>query len=157
MEGPCRPAEYQLSGRGRSHAAAGRELHPRFVELVQATPEPFIQVILDRVVPRMAFGRVCLLGDAAFVLRPHSAAATAKAAADATTLADALAADPGDADAALRAWETRQLEYGRALVDHTVALGKRSVRRRSGSPLLTPTLCDAVERFSGIAQLPQRE
>ncbi len=46
------------------------------VELGQRTPEPFIQSIFDVVVPRMAFGRVCLLGDAAFVLRPHAAAAT---------------------------------------------------------------------------------
>jgi len=76
-------------------ADAAGELHPRFVELVQATPDPFIQIILDVVVPRMAFGRTCLLGDAAFVLRPHAAAATAKAAADATYLAAALAADRG--------------------------------------------------------------
>jgi 2,6-dihydroxypyridine 3-monooxygenase len=68
------------------HAAATSELHPRFVELVQRTPDPFIQSILDVVVARMAFGRVCLLGDAAFVLRPHAAAATAKVAADAMSL-----------------------------------------------------------------------
>ncbi len=139
------------------HAAAARELHPRFVELVQGTPDPFIQIILDVVVPRMAFGRACLLGDAAFVLRPHAAAATAKAAADATTLAAALAADPGDPDAALRAWETRQLEHGRGLVDHGVALGRRSVERRDGSRPLAPTLRDAAERFGGIAQPQRRE
>src|SRR5262249_8443605 len=95
------------------HAAAARELHPRFAALVQATPDPFIQTIIDVVVPRMALGRACLVGDAAFVLRPHAAAATAKAAADATTLAAALAADPGDPDAALQAWEARQLRHGR--------------------------------------------
>ena len=38
----------------------------------------------------MAFGRVCLIGDAAFVARPHAAAGTAKAAADAWALAEAL-------------------------------------------------------------------
>jgi 2-polyprenyl-6-methoxyphenol hydroxylase-like FAD-dependent oxidoreductase len=96
------------------HAAAARELHPRFVELVQGTADPFIQTILDVVVPRMTFGRACLLGDAAFVLRPHAAAATAKAAADATTMAASLAANPGDPDAAMRSWETRQLEHGRS-------------------------------------------
>ena len=30
----------------------------------------------------MAFGRICLIGDAAFAVRPHAAAGTAKAAAD---------------------------------------------------------------------------
>jgi len=139
------------------HAAATRELHPRLVGLVQGTPDPFIQISLDVVVPRMAFGRACLLGDAAFMLRPHAAAATAKAAADATTLAAALAADPGDPDAALRAWETRQLGHGRGLVDHGVALGKRSVERRDGSRPLAPTLRDAAERFGGIAQPQRRE
>ena len=53
----------------------------------------------------MAFGRACLLGDAAFVVRPHAAAGTAKAAADAWALAEALARD-GDVPAALARWET---------------------------------------------------
>jgi 2-polyprenyl-6-methoxyphenol hydroxylase-like FAD-dependent oxidoreductase len=138
------------------HAAAARELHPRFIELVQATADPFIQIILDVVVPRMAFGRACLLGDAAFVLRPHAAAATAKAAADATALAAALAADPRDTEAALRAWETRQLGHGRRLVDAGVALGRRSVERHDGSRPLA-TLRDAAECFGAIAQPQRRE
>ena len=139
------------------HATATRELHPRFVELVQRTPDPFIQVIVDVVVPRMAFGRACLLGDSAFVLRPHVAAATAKAAADATTLAAALIGDPADPDAALRSWETCQLAHGRGLVDHGVALGRRSVERRDGSVLPTPSARDVAERFGGIAQPERRE
>jgi 2-polyprenyl-6-methoxyphenol hydroxylase-like FAD-dependent oxidoreductase len=137
------------------HAVAAAELHPRFVELVQGTPDPFIQIILDVVVPRMAFGRTCLLGDAAFVLRPHAAAATAKAAADAMSLAAALAANLGDPDGALLAWEEQQLEHGRGLVEHTIALGKRSVGRNDETRSLVPTLHNAVARFSAIAQ-PQR-
>ena len=42
--------------------------------------------------PRMAFGRLCLIGDAAFVARPHAAAGTAKAAEDGWQLARALRA-----------------------------------------------------------------
>jgi 2-polyprenyl-6-methoxyphenol hydroxylase-like FAD-dependent oxidoreductase len=134
------------------HASAARELHPRFVELVQGTPDPFIQIILDVAVPRMAFGRACLLGDAAFVVRPHTAAATAKAASDATALAAALVAEPGDPEAALQAWEARQLEHGRSLVDHGIALGKRSVVRRDASDLHATSSREAAERFGGIAQ-----
>src|SRR5262249_527658 len=63
------------------HAAAGREVHPRFAQLVRATEDPFIQAIQDVTVPRMVFGHTCLLGDAAFVVRPHTAGATAKSAA----------------------------------------------------------------------------
>jgi 2-polyprenyl-6-methoxyphenol hydroxylase-like FAD-dependent oxidoreductase len=132
-------------------ASATDELHPHFVELVQRTPAPFIQSIFDVAVPRMAFGRVCLIGDAAFVLRPHAAAATAKAAADATTLAASLAAALGDPEAALLNWEAKQLEYGHRLLDYSVGLGKRSVQRLDG-PV---TMRDVAERFGGIAQAPQ--
>jgi len=107
---------------------AARELHPRFADLIQATPDPFLQAIVDVRVPRMAFGRACLLGDAAFVVRPHTAAATAKAAVDATALADALRRDPGDVPAALRSWERSQLPYGQDLTNYGVSLGGRSVR-----------------------------
>jgi 2,6-dihydroxypyridine 3-monooxygenase len=142
---------------GEIHAAAKSELHPCFTELVQSTPNPFIQSIFDVVVPRMAFGRVCLVGDAAFVLRPHAAGATAKAAADAMSLAAALTDPPRDPDTALQAWEDRQLDYGHRLVDHTVALGRRCVERHDGTGRTAPTLRDTAERFSGIAQMPQRE
>ena len=142
---------------GEIHSAAGSELHPYFAKLVQSTPNPFIQSIFDVVVPRMAFGRACLVGDAAFVLRPHAAGATAKAAADAMRLASALADPSRDLDTALQAWEDRQLDYGRRLVDHTVALGRRSIVRHDGTGRTAPTLRDTAERFSGIAQMPRRE
>ena len=44
----------------------------------------------DVVPPAMVFGRICLFGDAAFVVRPHTAAATAKTAADAMALGGAF-------------------------------------------------------------------
>ena len=137
------------------HVTAAHELHPRFVELVQATPDPFVQIILDGAVSQMTFGRTCLVGDAAFVVRPHTAAATAKAAADAMTLAAGLAADPGDPDAALKTWDGRQLEHGRGLMEYGVALGNRSVRRRDGSGYSDQTPRDLALRFDGIAQPPR--
>jgi 2-polyprenyl-6-methoxyphenol hydroxylase-like FAD-dependent oxidoreductase len=72
---------------------------------VAATPDPFVQTIVDVVVPRTVFGRVCLLGDAAFVVRPHTAGATAKAARDATVLATALKRARQNVDAGLRSFE----------------------------------------------------
>jgi hypothetical protein len=81
-------------------------------------------------------------GDAAFVL-----AATAKAAADATALAAALAADPADPTAAIMAWETKQLAYGRSLSDQAIAVGVRSVEQ----PASSRTMAEVVERFRGIA------
>jgi 2-polyprenyl-6-methoxyphenol hydroxylase-like FAD-dependent oxidoreductase len=106
-------------------ARARREVHPKLAELVAATPDPFLQAIVDVVVPRTVFGRVCLLGDAAFVVRPHTAGATAKAAREATLLAAALRRAPRDIGAALGSFEGMQLAHGRDLTRYGIALGQR--------------------------------
>jgi 2,6-dihydroxypyridine 3-monooxygenase len=107
-------------------AVAGAQLAPQFAEVVQRTRLPFVQVIFDIEVDQMAFGRVCLIGDAAFALRPHAAAGTAKAAADAWALAEALAATHGDLHTALPRWERRQLAIGRAVLQRTRRNGDKS-------------------------------
>ena len=108
-------------------------LTEQFARLVEATPDPFIQSIIDAAPPRMVFGRVCLIGDAAFVVRPHTAAAAAKAAADSMALARALRGADGDFDRGLSAWERQQTAVGRQLVDYGVMLGERSQRRSAAS------------------------
>ena len=105
-------------------------LDPRFAELVKVTPHPFIQSIIDVAPPAMVFGRTCLIGDAAFVVRPHTAAAAAKAAADASTLVRALRGNPNDYDVALGAWERERLQVGRELVNYGVLLGERARSER---------------------------
>jgi 2-polyprenyl-6-methoxyphenol hydroxylase-like FAD-dependent oxidoreductase len=105
---------------------ARRLLPPTFHRLVEATREPFVQSIHDLSVPKMAFGRVCLTGDAAFVPRPHTAASTAKAAGNAITLADGLSRSGGDVSGALRRWEPDQLHLGLDLLAHGQKLGYRS-------------------------------
>jgi 2,6-dihydroxypyridine 3-monooxygenase len=107
-------------------AAAGRELPPQLAEVVLATEEPFVQAIGDLESPRLAVGRVAIVGDAAFVARPHAAAATAKACADGWALGEALAEAGGDVDDALARWEPARLEAGRALVRRAAANGDRS-------------------------------
>ena len=96
-------------------AAAEQRLPDVFTDLVRATDDRFVQTIYDLEVPRTTFDRVCLLGDSAFVARPHTAAGTAKAAADGIALADALEANDG-IGAALDGWEDERLEAGRRLV-----------------------------------------
>ena len=103
-------------------------------EMVVRTPQPFVQTIVDVEVPRMVFGRVCLIGDAAFTARPHAAAGTAKAAENGWTLAASLMDTEGDVDAALRAWEPGQLELGRNLVARARDVGERSQFRGSWVP-----------------------
>jgi 2,6-dihydroxypyridine 3-monooxygenase len=103
---------------------AAASLPPPLAEVALKTAEPFLQVMIDVEVPRMAFGRVCLVGDAAFSVRPHAAAATAKGADDVWALADALRRSDGDVPEALRRWEPAQLELGRALLARTRDLGE---------------------------------
>jgi len=64
----------------------------------------------------MVIDWVCLLGDAAFVARPHTAAGTAKAAGDAVTLAEALDGATGTDDA-LSSWSADRTRYGGRLVE----------------------------------------
>jgi 2,6-dihydroxypyridine 3-monooxygenase len=120
---PGAAAERALSG---LREAALRLLAPPIAEVVTHVAEPFVQVIYDIEVSRMAFGRICLIGDAAFAVRPHAAAGTAKAAADGWALAEELTAAGGNVPAALAAWERRQLALGRGLLARCRAIGDSS-------------------------------
>jgi 2,6-dihydroxypyridine 3-monooxygenase len=106
--------------------AATDQLAGPIAEAVVSAAEPFVQVVTDIEVPRMAFGRICLIGDAAFAVRPHAAAGTAKAAADGWALAGELTAAGGDVPAALAAWERRQLALGRDLLARCREIGDSS-------------------------------
>lgn len=97
-----------------------------FQQLVAATQEPFVQAILDLGVPQMAFNRIALVGDAAFIPRPHTAASASKGAANAIALADALVAQGHSVRDALDAWETDQLRLGMHLWKTGQDLGERS-------------------------------
>jgi 2,6-dihydroxypyridine 3-monooxygenase len=115
----------------RAHASA--RLPKVLAAVVEATDELFVQVVYDIEVERMAFGRVCLIGDAAFAVRPHAAAGTAKAADDAWTLAAALDSRT-TIEEALAGWESTQLALGRKLLDRTRRVGRRSQVDNSWTP-----------------------
>ena len=106
--------------------AADELLAPQLREVVAACREPLVQAIFDLETPQMVFGRVCLLGDAAFALRPHVAAGQAKACADAWSLRSALVEADHDLDLALAVWEERQLVLGRTASARTRDMGHRS-------------------------------
>ncbi|MGB6671104.1 MAG: hypothetical protein WBE34_01590 [Candidatus Nitrosopolaris sp.] len=106
---------------------AARILPGVFRKLVMATKEPFIQTISDLSISQMTFGRVCILGDAAFVPRPHTAASTSKAATNAVALANTIANYSNmDVVEALKKWEPSQLELGNYLKYLGISLGNRS-------------------------------
>lgn len=107
-------------------ATARRELAPPIADVVTGAREPFAQAVYDIDVPAMTSGRVAIIGDAAFAVRPHAAAGTAKAADDAWALVGALRDADGDVPAALKAWETTQLDLGHRLLGRCREIGRRS-------------------------------
>ena len=104
----------------RAHAQ--EVLAPQFRALVRLMEQPFLQPIYDLATPRMALGRVALVGDAAFVARPHVGAGVAKAADDAIALAAALDAHDS-VEPALTAFEAERIGIGRRIVERARHLG----------------------------------
>ena len=102
-------------------AAAERLLAPQFRAVVRLIDEPILQPIYDVESPRLAFGRVAIIGDAAFVARPHVAAGVAKAADDAAALVAALADD--DVEPALKRFEAARQPVGARIIQHARHLG----------------------------------
>jgi 2-polyprenyl-6-methoxyphenol hydroxylase-like FAD-dependent oxidoreductase len=105
-----------------ARAAASRTLSPAFAQAVHKTDMLFFQPIYDLTVPRMAFGRVALIGDAAFVVRPHVGAGVTKAAEDALSLAHALR-DTESLASALARFEQERLPMGERIVARARDLG----------------------------------
>ncbi len=103
-------------------SAAAELLAPQFAEIVTRTAQPLFQPIFDLTVPRMAFGRIALLGDAAFVARPHCGMGVTKAAGDAVAIVRALAGH-ASVEAALEAYSDERVQVGQAIVEHARHLG----------------------------------
>jgi 2-polyprenyl-6-methoxyphenol hydroxylase-like FAD-dependent oxidoreductase len=103
-------------------ADAARLLAPQFRQIVKLIEEPILQPIYDLESPHMAFGRVAIAGDAAFVARPHVAAGVSKAADDAAALASALQNEP-DIETALKRYEATRLKENYRIIERARHLG----------------------------------
>jgi 2-polyprenyl-6-methoxyphenol hydroxylase-like FAD-dependent oxidoreductase len=115
-------------------------LAPQLDALVRLTPQPFLQPIFDVESPHMAVGRVAIIGDAAFLGRPHVAAGVTKAAADAMALVTALDSH-SEVAAALVAFERQRIPVNRRLVERGRELGGYLQPH-----LLSPAALAAAER-----------
>ena len=103
-------------------ADAERLLGPQFRQVVKMIDEPILQPIYDLESPHMAFGRVAVIGDAAFVARPHVAAGVSKAADDAAALSEALSAED-DVAGALKRFEAARLPENFRIIERARHLG----------------------------------
>lgn len=109
------------------HVASARQaarelLAPQFAEMLEKTAQPFLQPIYDCASPQMAFGRVALMGDAAFVARPHVGMGVTKAAQDASALTDCIRTH-GATPQALQAFEQMRFAPCLAVVERARVLG----------------------------------
>jgi len=105
----------------RLKAIARSALAPQLAEVVERS-QPFFQAIYDVETPRIAAGRVVLLGDAAYVARPHVGMGVTKAALDAASLCRSLQGTD-DIDAALVRYVRLRGEFGRRCVRRGRRLG----------------------------------
>jgi 2-polyprenyl-6-methoxyphenol hydroxylase-like FAD-dependent oxidoreductase len=115
------PPLIRPEGIAAMRAAAERLLAPQFREIVRLIDEPILQPIYDLETPHMAFGRVAIIGDAAFVARPHVAAGVAKAADDAAALVCALAGS--EIEPALAHFDAARRPVGQRIIERARHLG----------------------------------
>ena len=124
--GTMPPGSIRAEHVSEMRSTAEQVLAPSLLEVVMGCDQPLIQAVFDLESPKMAFGRVCLIGDAAIGLRPHVAAGQAKACADGWALRDALAGTNGHVPAALALWEPGQLALGHRALARTREMGDAS-------------------------------
>lgn len=91
--------------------------------VLAACKSPFFTPIYDHTSPSMIYGRVALIGDAAFVGRPHVGLGVLKGAADAKALADALGTETVDVFAGLQAFNEKRRPIGERVVARGRELG----------------------------------
>ena len=101
---------------------ARRLLAPAIANIFERAEQPIFQAIYDLAAPRLTFGRLALLGDAAFVARPHVGAGVTKAALDAACLANALSSHD-DINAALADYDRTRQSAGAWMVERGRASG----------------------------------
>jgi 2-polyprenyl-6-methoxyphenol hydroxylase-like FAD-dependent oxidoreductase len=117
------PGLIRASIRKEMAELAERVLAPQFAEAIQRARLVFFQPIVDLESPRMVFGRVAVIGDAAFTARPHVAMGVPKAGSDALALVHAIQHCGGDYLSGLRAFEAQRLRVGEAIVSRGKYLG----------------------------------
>lgn len=109
------------------HHRARQQFPGYIADVVDATPSPFIQAVFDLSIPYYRWGRLCLLGDASTLCRPHAASGAVKALTDAMALADAFTT-AGALEDALCAWDTTRSAEGRRLVTLGQVMGRAFVQ-----------------------------
>ena len=86
-----------------------------------------MQAIMDLACPQLVFNRTILMGDASFVIRPHTAASTSKGIANAFALVGELAGKQ-ELSESLDHWQRSELNRGQRLMSYGQGLGRSQGR-----------------------------
>lgn len=103
--------------------AARAILAPQYAEILEKTASPFLQPIYDVRSDQIVFGRIALMGDAAFVGRPHVGMGVTKAGDEALVIARHIS-ELGATPEALAAYGKERLTLGQQVVARAQYLGR---------------------------------
>jgi 2-polyprenyl-6-methoxyphenol hydroxylase-like FAD-dependent oxidoreductase len=134
---------------------AHRVFSPVFADVIARMEGMFVQAIYDLESERMGRGKIAIIGDAAFVARPHCGAGVSKAADDAASLATALNESHLIEDA-IGAFSAERSRAGKAAVAWAAHLGsyfqmdRTGYRRSDFSPDRPPISPEYIIQRTGI-------
>lgn len=106
----------------RARADARNLLAPQFAEILEKTAQAFLQPIFDVASEQVVEGRIAIMGDAAFVARPHIGMGVTKAAEDAVAISNAIELHGASAKA-LTHYSEQRLKAGQMAVERARWLG----------------------------------
>jgi len=98
-------------------------LAPQYAEILEKTTSPFLQPIYDVRSEEIIFGRIALMGDAAFVARPHVGMGVTKAGDEAIVIAKHIS-NLGATPEALQAYGDERLKLGQQVIARAQYLGR---------------------------------
>lgn len=104
-------------------SVARKILAPQYAEILEKTASPFLQAIYDVRSEQIVFDRIALMGDAAFVGRPHVGMGVTKAGDEAMVIARHIG-QLGATPAALAAYSRERLQLGQQVVARAQYLGR---------------------------------
>ena len=141
-------------------------LAPQFAEILEKTAAPFLQAIYDVRSEQIVFGRIALMGDAAFVGRPHVGMGVTKAGDEAMVITKYIS-QFGATPQALQAYSDERLKLGQQVVARAQYLGrymqaqgskgKRDVEhlKRNADTVMAETAVDISELLAQGKAVPE--
>jgi 2-polyprenyl-6-methoxyphenol hydroxylase-like FAD-dependent oxidoreductase len=120
-------------------------LPPQYLDCLRHIDHPFFTPVYDFCSPRLVFGHVALVGDAASTPRPHIGFGVSKAAAEAQALAEALS-NYDNIDQALAVYNAERQPLSERIVSHA---------RKLGMQLGVGIASDEDRKFAELLQSPE--